>query len=335
YVSYACASLDRFDGEMNLPKFIDPACPSPPLCSVIDTALSGDMYGLGMGAPDRPLNTENHPGYSSEIHMAVNLGGALPDSTWLEVGDVPMVGLHNVDDPFAPYTTDWVIVPLTGKLVVIVSGSHDAIRRANRLGNNDILKTVTWSDPFSIRANTVLVSHLGDTIPHQENIEGLFPLILPTPSSPTWEWWDPTNPIACTTNDPNLSKVISLAYIDTVMGYVNPRIVVALGLDTTGGRYISEIFSCCVNAIEENIDPGSITIYPNPANTSLTIHSKDPSDPILVIELYNATGQMVRRVFNVNITSRYALKRKGLPNGLYMIKVKTKEGNTMKKVVFE
>jgi len=87
----------------------------------------------------------------------------------------------------------------------------------------------------------------------------------------------------------------------------------------------------------DEITTGSqyINIFRNPTNTSLTIQSKDPADPILVIEIYNTTGQLIRRVFNVNITSRYVLKRKGLPSGLYMINVKSKEHNVMKKVMFE
>jgi len=346
YISYACATMDRFDGEMNLPKFIDPGCPDPinMLCSVIDTALSGDMYGLGMGTPNRALNTENHPGYSSEIHMAVNLGGALPDTSWLEAGDVPMVGLHNPDDVFAPYCTDWVIVPINANLVVVVSGTHDAIAKANTIGNNAVLCGRDWTDPYTMRANAI-----------NEGIQGLFPLILPTPSSQTWEWWDPTDPLGgCVTNDPTLSKATGLAYIDTFMNYVNPRIVCALDLlgvsscpPQTASPCIA-FYSCpnvpccwctnppCITGIEDEISitSNSITIYPNPTNTSLTIHISNRALSIVGIELYNATGQLVRKKHNIR-TDHYVLKRKGLPNGLYMIKVKTKEGFTMKKVVFE
>ncbi|MBW8052082.1 MAG: T9SS type A sorting domain-containing protein [Cytophagales bacterium] len=96
------------------------------------------------------------------------------------------------------------------------------------------------------------------------------------------------------------------------------------------------VIDTTVTGIDESVaESKSVNIFPNPANSSLTIHSKDPADPILLIEVYNATGQLVRRVFNVNITSRYVLKRKGLPSGLYMINVKTKEHNVMKKVMFE
>jgi len=340
YISYACASMDRFDGEMNLTKFIDPGCSCPLtcLCSVIDTALSGDMYGLG----NRPLNTENWPGYSSNIHMAVNLGGALPDLGWLEAGDVPMVGLHNVADPFGPYTTDWVIVPTTGDRVVIVSGTHDAIRRANCLGNNDILCR-NWTDPYSLRAESVLVSHLDDTIPHTEGIEGLFPLILPTPSSPTWEWWDPDDAPACVTNDPTLSKATSMAYIDTAMGFVNPRIVCALELLDTNSCPTAKPcpsdpeFPTCYGpvGIEDYVSLfNSLSIYPNPSSSSLTVYSGNTAEPITGIELYDLTGRLLRREFNIR-TNKYVMERNDLSSGLYFINVRFEGSNLVNKVVFE
>jgi len=336
YISYACASMDRFDGEMNLPKFIDPGCADPinMLCSVIDTALSGDMYGLG----NRPLNTENWPGYSSEIHMAVNLGGALADSSWLEACDVPMVGLHNAADPFGPYTTDWVIVPITGELVVEVSGSHDAIRRANRLGNNNILCR-TWTDPYSLRAETALVSHKDNTTPHTEGIEGLFPLILPTPSSPTWEWWDPTDGPGCVTNDTGLSKTISMAYIDTAMGFVNPRIVCALGLLDTNSCPPERacpypVAPCPIVSIDDIDINYTLTIYPNPSSSSLTVYSENTAEPITGIELYDVTGRLLISELNIR-TNKYVMERNDLSPGLYFINVRFEDSNLVNKVVFE
>lgn len=339
YVSYACASLDRFDGEMNVPKFIDPGCADPinMLCSVIDTANLGDMYGFG----NRPLNTENWPGYSSNIHMAVNLGGALADIGWLEAGDVPMVGLHSAYDPFAPYTTGWVIVPTTGDLVVIVSGTHDAIRRANCLGNNDILCR-NWTDPYSLRAESVLVSHLDNTTPHQEGIEGLFPLILPTPSSPTWEWWDPTDAPTCVTNDTGLSRTISMAYIDTAMGFVNPRIVCALGLLGVNSCPTAKPCpsdpaypDCYVTGIEEDISlSNSLTIYPNPSSSSVAVVIENTAEPITGIELYDVTGRLLLSELNIR-TNKYVMERNGLSPGLYFINVRFEDGNLVNKVVFE
>ena len=342
YISFASATMDRYDGELNLPKFIDPGCccPLTQLCSVIDTALSGDLYGLG----NRPLNTENHPGYSSKIHMTINLGGALADLSWLEEGDVPMLSIHNAADAFAPYTTDWVIVPITGELVVVVSGSHDAIRRANCLGNNDILCR-NWTDPYSLRAETALVSHLDDITPHTEGFEGLFPLVLPTPSSPTWEWWDPTDPTgtpACVTNDPTKSKAISMAYIDTAMGFVNPRIVCALGLLDTNSCPTAKTCTsypaypdCYVTGIEKDISLSNfITIYPNPSSSSLTVYSENTAEPITGIELYDVTGRLLRSELNIR-TNKYVMEKSDLSPGLYFINVRFKDNNLVNKVVFE
>ena len=316
-ISYGCATLDKFQ-EMGLLRFLDSTGQS-----VVDTSLSGDMYGCW----NRPLNMENNCAYSSKIHMAVSYGGALLDTNWLEAGDVPMIALHSPSDPFAPYKTGVdtgiVICPMMCQHVVEVHGTHDVIRIANYLGNNDVLLNGSFTDCWSNRADAV-----------NEGVQGVFPIVVGTAGESTVEWWDPASP-GCSP-DPDMSKCKGLNYIDTIMGYVNPRIACVLGLASCNYSKACPSQPVCITGIEDEISLNNqVTIYPNPANTSLIIHSKDPSDPILVIELYNATGQMVRRVFNVNITSRYVLKRKGLPNGLYMIKVKTKEGNTMKKVVFE
>ena len=336
YISFSCATMDRFDGEMNLPQFIDPACPCPGtcLCSVIDTALSGDMYGLGMGNPNRPLNTENHPGYSSEIHMAVNLGGALPDTSWLEPGDIPMVGLHNTQDAFAPYASDWVIVPLTGELVVLVSGTHDALAKATRVGNNDVLCR-DWTDPYSARAATVLTSHKDHTNPHTEGIEGLFPLVLQTPSSQTWDWWDPTDPPTCVTNDPTLDRATGMAYIDTIMGFVNPRIVCALNL--LGVNSCPSAATCAtgpVDGIDNEFMNNTLSVYPNPAKDVWVVSNDIAARPITSIELHDVMGRRVYSQQDLR-THDHTIARNGLSDGLYLISIKTEDGSVVKKLILE
>jgi hypothetical protein len=336
YISFSCATLDRFDGEMNLPQFIDPSCPDPfnMLCSVIDTALSGDMYGLGMGTPIRPLNIENHPGYSSEIHMAINLGGALPDTSWLESGDVPMVGLHNSQDAFAPYASDWVIVPLTGELVVIVSGTHDALEKANRLGNNDILCR-DWTDPFSARAATALVSHKDHTNPHTEGIEGLFPIVLQTASSQTWDWWDPTDPPNCVTNDPTLNRATGMAYIDTVMGFITPRMVCALNL--LGVNSCPSATTCPtgpVDGIDDKLMSQTFKVYPNPASVALIVSNNIASKPITSVEVFDLMGRKTYSEENLS-THNHTITRNGLADGLYLINIRTEDGLVVKKLILE
>ncbi|HRF81970.1 MAG TPA: hypothetical protein PL070_17985, partial [Flavobacteriales bacterium] len=84
---------------------------------MVDPAIMGDFEGLG-GNP--ALNNDNHPGYSTEIDMIFNVGGALGDSSWLEPGEVPICSVHGVNDPFAPYMNGTVFVPGTSFAVVNV-----------------------------------------------------------------------------------------------------------------------------------------------------------------------------------------------------------------------
>ena len=266
YISFGAASLDRY-AEVSLAKFINPATTT----SYVDTSLSGDWNGMNA----RPLNIENHPGYSSTIQMAFNLGGAIGDSTWLEAGDAPMVGFHCPSDPFAPYTYGAVIVPTTGDFVVNVSGTHDVIRRANMLGNNAVFTNAIFSDPFTTRANMV-----------NNGYEGLFPFYRPTMESAPWEWWDsiywnqvphPTQGtfhLAGLMTNPDMSDVKSRTYIDSVMGYVSPRIVCALGLA-----------GCVTVNRNGELSENRIQLYPNPAGSYFMIESLEPIQQIVITDI--------------------------------------------------
>ena len=144
----------------------------------------GDFDGNG-GIPAYN-NSNNSPGYSSEVAMMFNLGGAMGDSSWVDVGDVPMLAFHVVGDPFAPYAEGTVVVPTTGDPVVDVSGSHTAIRKATELGNNNSFNTFTYNDPFTQRADLI-----------NDGYDGLFPFytsLSPAQAGP-WEWFDSTTTV--------------------------------------------------------------------------------------------------------------------------------------------
>ena len=118
-ISLACATLDKTQ-EINLPKFLANTTNSTygfvAGQSYVNQSFNGDFEGFG-GIPQLN-NTNNTPGYSSKINFAFNMGGALLDPSWLEVGDCPIVSFHVVSDPFTPYGNGAVIVPTTGDFVV-------------------------------------------------------------------------------------------------------------------------------------------------------------------------------------------------------------------------
>ena len=101
---------------------------------LLDADIVGSVDGFGGS-----FNTDNWPGYSNDVVACVNVGGALGDSAWMEVGEPPLISFHCPDDGFAPFTQGIVIVPTTQEVVVDVVGSRWAIEKANELGNNDVL----------------------------------------------------------------------------------------------------------------------------------------------------------------------------------------------------
>ncbi|NJC28145.1 T9SS type A sorting domain-containing protein [Neolewinella antarctica] len=109
----------------------------------------------------------NHPGYSSDVALTVNLGGALGDSLWID-GDktsgnggyeAPFIAAHSANDPFAPFYYGLVTVPVATPLPVVrVPGSNLVVSLANERGINDVLapaNVATLPDMFGPLANTI------------------------------------------------------------------------------------------------------------------------------------------------------------------------------------
>ena len=337
YTALAAATLKSLD-QILLAKFI--ASSDQPTYGIFDGLpyVIGDIWGdiNGFGGVDT-LNHENWPGYTNNIDFVFNMGGALGDSSWLEAGDVPMVCFHVPNDPFAPYGYGPVFVPTTGEFVVDVSGSHDVVRRADYLGNNASLD-LPFNDPYTTRANQV-----------NEGLYGLFPFVLPgNPNAGgigqagPWEWWnltalenlgiaiglgaawaDTANFSSLITN-PDMSKEKALKYIDSVQGYLNPRMVAALNLDTMH-----------INIGVPLVDPGStMKMFPNPAVDYFTLQLDNPAEQMQYIKLFDVTGRLVMEISNIN-APLVKISREGLTEGFYMVKIGLNNKELNGKLLFQ
>ena len=315
YMGLGAASLDKYT-EIELAKFINPATST----SYVDTSLSGDIYGEWT----RPLNVGNHVGQANKFHMAFNLGGAIGDSTWLEAGDVPMVSFHGPTDPFAPYEYGAVIVPTTGDFVVNVSGSRDIQRRSNRLGNNAPFQGGAFNDPFTLEADTKNEGH-----------DGLFPFFrpFPPPEGSPWDWWDTLvwnvpHPSGGTFNDagratnPDMSAQKARTYIDTIQGYLNPRIVCALNLP-----------GCTYVGLLEDLEPGAVNLYPNPSHQEFRVTSEIAGNPLMRVDVLDLQGRLVKSVEMKDFEA--TIRHEDLNRGLYLVKIRTEKGIVTKKVIFD
>jgi len=343
YVALGYATLDRH-AEMEIPKFIAPG--SNPPASYIDSIIVGNIEGMGGF-----MNLYTNPtGQTSEIQMCINAGGALADSSWLEAGDAPMVTLHTVRDQFAPFENGIVIVTTTGEQVVEVQGPNIFIKKANALGNNDAFKNNTFTDPYTTRAkavygNTYSYWHpVNTTISVEAGLEGCFPVVLPlqTATAPPfnqaspWEWWDPTHPLSQVVLDPgpppftthmnnllsnpDMSVTKGMTYIDTIQGYIHPRIAMVL---KANGVNIG---------VDESEISGQFDIYPNPANTEFRIASGLVGEATKV-ELMNVNGQTVLSLENVDFNR--SINIANLSKGVYFVVISTKEGEAVKRLMIQ
>lgn len=354
YVALAYATLDDYNSEVAIPKFIGEDG-LPYVLEEVDGSIDGGPGAIRL--PD-PLQ---QAGISREISMTVNAGGALADMSWLEAGDVPMVSVHCVRDPFAPFDDGTVVVPTTNEDVVDVSGANVFIPEALSLGNNSDFNLIpSGNDPYTDRAREIYGQTYEYILPAQptitvsNNAEGLMPLVLPintiggnrfTNEGHPWDWWDfnTLEAVVAATNDalglsgseaydadvihqqavagnPGMGPDKGLTYIDTIQGYVNPRIMCAL--DLAGNP--------CVTGVSDTELQDGTSLFPNPAQTGVTVRNTEQM--IRHVELTDITGRVVRSS-DVN-AHEFILKRNGLTEGLYLLQVVFDHNRITKKILF-
>jgi len=336
WVALGYATVDKLE-EIQLPKFLlldsnNVAYPA------IDTAVQGDWDGYGGLTPFTApvgypiMNMENHKGVSDDINMVLSMGGGMGDLSWLEAGDVPMAAVHCPTDPTAIFTTGDVSVALIGLVTTDISGSHDVMKKANDLGNNDVLINAGYSDPYTMAAWDAsqdligFVDQGGTTI--TESVENVFPLMTGNSSeSAPWDYWDSTMladviapavglPTTDGTNahingittNPNMTLTKSVTYIDSVMGYFAPRLVNGLGLpgNTVG--------------IDKNDFETKIKVMPNPSNDYCIVELGHGE--VVELRLYNLTGQLIKSYGE--ISQKAVLNLTNLEVGAYVLEARGK-----------
>jgi len=352
YIALGVATLDT-SAELFLPKFLDLTNPANPVPYVYPPVF-GNIWGTDMGYMPvtdtagnsvldslgnplmAPFALPNNVGYSSDISLAFNLGGALADISWLQAGDVPIVSFHCENDPYAPIDTGDVIVPTTGDFVVEVMGSRTVQNYSNQYLNNDVFVQAGFTDLYTNAANV-----------NNSGYEGLNVFLTPAPSTAPntfgenyedegspWDWWNnatydamfqavngaPAGYGAANSllGNPDMSATKGRAYIDTIQGYLNPRIYVALGLNS-GNTGITDIIE------------SSTEIYPNPAKNSLNIVSY--AAEINSISIFNLKGQEVlNKTVNAN---QVRINTSSLINGVYIVDIKSNNNRVKRKLVIK
>ncbi|MFM9422150.1 MAG: hypothetical protein RIR06_611 [Bacteroidota bacterium] len=316
YITLAASGIDNYT-DILLPKFTT----SAGIPMVLDF-VNGDIYGTSVGV--NPLDGDtlcyaNHVGYSSDFTVAVNMGGACGDISWIDATDNPIVSFQVPTDPFAPYYTGTVIVPGLNLPVVEVSGSYEVQYALSQYGNNGVFQLAEGyipGQPFTDAAN---LSNNG--------FFGLFPFNRPATQpadSGPWEWWDTaTNPGSANglLTNPDMSAAKGKAFCDSIMGYSVPRIACAFNLQDS---------PCYIGVSEE--EEMSFGVFPNPATTSFAVRA---NGRIAAIRVSNNLGQVV---YNTNINNQEVafVNTSSWSSGLYFVELISTEGNSaIQKLIIE
>jgi len=356
YISLSLATLNDYNSELLMPKFIDSseetiALYGQPVPYIVQSVLGNfdatDYGFMTVMGPDStaievPLCIPNHVGYSSEINMAFNAGGALPDISWLDAGEIPIASMQCITDPDAPYAEGNVIVPTTGEFVITAHGAQWIQEKADSLGNNVIFNELTttftdsWYNNGNGADNAAIAGH--------SDLNGLFGIVTPNASeTPTvcgfeleqgapWDWWDnatygamadgyhgtPAGTMGCLAllGNPDMSEEKGMAMADMMSDFFTPRVYVAL---------VGSIVN--IGLSEDIVE--KVNIYPNPANNFITINAQNP---ITTVKLYSVDGKLLRN-YTANTTT-VSIEKNELTEGLYFIELEINKQTIKKSVVF-
>ncbi len=313
YIAFASATIDEYL-DIVLPKFTTEINGNP--VPMVIESINGDIFGTSYGVfGGDTLCYPNHTGYSSDFNVMVNMGGACGDISWVDESDVPMISFQVPTDPFAPYTTGTLIVPVLNYNVVEVSGSYDVQEAVAGFGTNDVFELAEGYAPglpYTTSANEL-----------NNGFKGLYPLVGSNPfDSAPWEWWASTNVNNANglATNPDMSEMKAMSYIDSIMGYAAPRIACALDLPES---------PCFVGIYEkEEMD---VKVFPNPAYDRFTIRS---GDNIRMYTIYDITGKVVRSRQNINANNE-VVRIEDLTRGIYMVEITTDSGVMTRKITKE
>ena len=330
YLAANYAALDRVE-ELQIEKYTHPTTGQ----LYIDQSMVGQIDGSG-----GTLNMHNYPTYTNDIMVAVNAGGALGDSSWIEAGETPNISFHCPDDPFAPFEHGMVFVPTSPpQAVVPVSGSKWVIAKANEYGNNDVFQ-YPYADVYSQAGYAAVASGHPALGLNAADHEGLFPFRRPTiaagrEEAGPWDWWDEAVLTATITqinamfgqtldaaaihasglnNNPDMSESKSTAYIDSIVGYMCPRLVSAATVGINDPEAVA----------------GNLSMFPNPAADVLNIKALDGMR-INGVEVLGMDGKLVLSLKMLN-TAMVTLPVEDMNSGLYLIRILTDRGLTTQRV---
>ena len=120
--------------------------------------------------------------------------------------------------------------------------------------------------------------------------------------------------------NPDMSSAKGHAYVDTIMGYLNPRMASALQLPTA-----------IQNASQlDNV----VRVFPNPASDFIVVGISDYSNPIQYVNMYDIAGRKVFSTENIKNVF-YRVDTKCMDAGVYLLKTGFEKGEVTRKITIQ
>ena len=119
--------------------------------------------------------------------------------------------------------------------------------------------------------------------------------------------------------NPDMGPEKGRTFIDTIMGYMCPRIAVI------NGEYTADELA----SVNDKLPSNSASIYPNPANNEITV-SVDNKYQVQSIKMMDITGREVKNLTASNIVK---IDITDLQSGYYIINIQTNKGLISSKLI--
>ncbi|MEO0728213.1 MAG: T9SS type A sorting domain-containing protein [Bacteroidota bacterium] len=350
-VALGAGYLDEYIEIAGISKFINTETFEP----YILEARDGDIYGLN----STDFNLPNWTEYTSEVDFVFNMGGAILDSSWIDVEapkQAAVASVHCVYDAKIPFG-DGPQFSFGSEPFFSIHGSRTLHEKANAAGVNAPIDFSIWNLVENAQAIndsivalsdvTVNLFNLGQSLttlasPHMYPLRSEDNQFMASP----WSWWERPllDSVVAQVNDsldtnfdadvlhnfqierytPEMSAKRARAYIDTAFVVFQPRACCALALE-----------ECCpLTQVQEQSLDDEITglrLAPNPVINHLQIQTKSEY-PLESLVLYSVDGVQLLTIRNIK-QQQYQLDCQALPSGIYLLQVSFEQGIQIKKIV--
>ena len=332
------------EGVANLKNVIQSYLPEFTNLSTGIPFLVPDFFGDPYGIDTAELNIPNHPTYSSDVNVVIDVEGGTGNISWIEAGDPPIIAFMHEDKWDQVGIRD---VTLDGNKIIVSAAFPDTIiHTSNALGNQDIFSEL--NDDLGILARQRNGGLNGLFLYHTEGMEGSVDCDG-DPTTPetnygsniyAWNWYDeptygfvlgnilghPAPAVAiCEYNTsegtPNTYESAE-PYIDTLMEYMKCRLAVAMDLPLA--------VSCGVaNNVDNSLKPAiNFKAYPNPADGKIRLEA---DQALREVALYDLNGRLVFEQKNWKENS-IVVSTTDLAIGMYVAKITLDNGVVSEKI---